>query len=77
MVNTKAFKILMIQRDMTQSELAQRMGISATGLRQKLSNVRSMKISEAEMIQHELDIPDELFCFYFCYRGDQGVMDAK
>lgn len=68
MVNTKEINKLMVDRNINQTQLAAAVGCAQSTLSQKISGSRSMDLATAEKIQAALDIPDEKFCFYFCFR---------
>ncbi len=67
MLNTKLFKIRMIEKNMSQEALACAVNMDQSTLSQKLNNQRTVKLSEAEAIQKALEIPDCDFRKYFFY----------
>ena len=65
MINSKALRTLMIDQSVTYDQLADLLGLSPVTIRQKIYNVRPMKLSEAEKIQSALHIPDVAFAQIF------------
>ncbi len=54
MLNTKLFKIRMIEKNMSQEALACAVNMDQSTLSQKLNNQRAVKLSEAEAIQKSI-----------------------
>lgn len=73
MVNTKAIKKRMIDMDITYKDLADALGKAVVTVRQKITNNRPMFLSEAEIFQKVLDIPDDMFRFYFFHHESRSA----
>ena len=65
MVNTKALKILMIEKEVGIAGIAEAIGRSYSTASMKINGKRDMTFSEAEKIQALLGIHDEDFAYYF------------
>lgn len=68
MINTPKLKGRMVERGMTQADLAASLGLSQATVSQKLSGMRPIFLSEADKIAEILEIPDEEFRSYFFNR---------
>lgn len=68
MVNTKALKKKMIDKDITSAELSRRCEVSPSKMSLSLNNKRPINLSLAERIQGVLEIDDRDFAFYFLNR---------
>lgn len=75
-INTKAIKIRMIEKDISNLDLANAIGKKPVTVRQKISGHRPMFLAEAEVIQEVLDIPDDKFCHYFFSGKSQNATKA-
>lgn len=65
MVNTKALKDRMNEKEITLDMIAEAIDKKPVTARQKISNVRPIFLNEAEVIQNLLEIPDDEFRHYF------------
>lgn len=65
MINANKIKIKMLEKEMTQKDLAVLMGMAQSTLSQKINNIRPMDLNEAENMSELLDIPQEEFALYF------------
>lgn len=68
MINANKIKIRMLEKNMTQKDLAVMMGMAQSTLSQKINNIRPMDLNEAENMSELLDIPQEEFALYFFYK---------
>ena len=68
MINTDKLKGLMREKRITQSELAEKLGIKPCTINQKLNGKRDMSLDEAEMIADVLGIETGDFGKYFFSR---------
>ena len=68
MINSKKIKGRMTELGITQKELAEQMGIAQATVNQKINNIRSMDVEEAEKISSILNIPYKDFAEYFFYQ---------
>lgn len=65
-INTSKLKGRMVEKGITQKQMAEMLGIAPPTVCQKLNNIRSMDLSEAETLMHILDIkPDEFGVYFF------------
>lgn len=65
-INTSKIKGKMAEKDITQKQMAEALGIAAPTICQKLNNIRPMDLDEAEKIMLLLDIkPDEFGVYFF------------
>lgn len=64
-MNSVAIKKLMKEKRITQSAVAERMGMSQCALSQKINNKRPVTVQEAEELQRILEIQDHEFRFFF------------
>lgn len=67
-MNTKEIKKLMVEHGITNKEMAERLGVTATHFSAVLNGKRAITLGTADKIQKELGIPDEQFAFYFMNR---------
>lgn len=65
MLNTALFKRRMLEKNLTQEDLAKKVNMDQATLSLKLNNQRAMKLSEAEALQSALEISDADFRAYF------------
>ena len=65
MINTKALKKLMIDKEVGVADIAETIGRSCSTASMKLNGRRDMTFDEAEKIQAVLGIHDEDFAYYF------------
>ncbi len=68
MINTDKLKGLMREKRVTQSELADKLGIKTCTVNQKLNGKRNMSLDEAELIADVLGIDTGDFSKYFFSR---------
>lgn len=68
MINTNKLKGLMREKQITQSDLAEKLGIKPCTVNQKLNGRRDMSLDEAEMIADVLGIDTGDFGKYFFNR---------
>lgn len=69
MVNTKAIKERMDERNVSFDDLGRELKKAPVTVRQKIANVRPIFLDEAEIIQHALEIPDDQFVPYFLVKN--------
>lgn len=66
MVNTLKIKAKLVEKDMTQSDLARVLGVAQPTLSQKINNRRPITLDEAEKMCEVLGIePNEFASFFF------------
>ena len=65
MINSRKIKALMVEKGVTQAEIAKAMNLSQTAVNQKINNIRAMTIDEAIFIQNFLNISKDDFKLYF------------
>lgn len=65
MINTDKLKSRMSKLGITQVQLAEKLGIAAPTMCQKLNNIRPLSLEEAEIVAAELKIKDKEFGSYF------------
>ena len=65
MINTTKIKDRMKEMKITQSELAKFLGVASPTINQKLNNVRSLSLEEANIVAQVLEIPAQDFGNYF------------
>lgn len=65
MVNSNKLKGRIVEKGMTQADVAKALGIATPTVSQKINNVRAMYLQEAFKIAELLDIPDKQFKEYF------------
>lgn len=68
MINTDKIKSRMSKLGITQVQLAEKLGIAAPTMCQKLNNIRPLSLEEAEIVAAELKIKDKEFGSYFFSR---------
>lgn len=66
MINTAKLKGRLREKEKTQGDLAQYLGIATSTMNQKINGERPMDIYEAEKIAKYLDISEVDFCSFFC-----------
>ena len=59
MVNTLKLKAVILERGMTQEQVADAMGISPVTLNRKINNKREFTVSEVKQLQTILKLTDE------------------
>jgi transcriptional regulator with XRE-family HTH domain len=67
MINSNKLKGRIIEMGLSQSLVANALGISQPTLSQKINNLREMDLSEAEKLADLLRIPDSQYGDYFFY----------
>lgn len=65
MINSDKLKGRMTEKRITQARLAEKLGIRACTINQKINNVRALNLDEAEKICEILEIPADEFGEYF------------
>lgn len=65
MINSEKLKQRMKEQNVSQKELAAKLGIEPSSFNCKINNKRSIDVDEAFIIQDALSIPDEEFRSYF------------
>ncbi len=65
MINSLKLRGLMLEKKITQKDLAKMLGLSQPTVNQKINNVRSMTLEEAFEIKRILQISDKDFGTYF------------
>lgn len=65
MINSNKLKGRIVEKGLTQADLAKALNLSTPTINQKLNNVRSMNLHEAFRIADLLNIPDSQFREYF------------
>lgn len=65
MINSRKIKARMVEKGLTQKDIANVMGIRTPTVSQKINNIRPMYLKEAEKIVEALEIPLEDFSLYF------------
>lgn len=69
MINTKAIRNRMTDFNLTNAELADKVGVSSAYLNWVIEGRKDLTLSMAEKIQAELDISNDEFGFYFLSGG--------
>lgn len=69
LINSKKMKGRMVEMGITQKDIAEKLGVAAPTVSQKINNVRPMDLVEAEKIADMLNISDFEFREYFFYNG--------
>ena len=69
MLNSEMLKARMKEKQITQKEMANVLGIAPPTVSQKLNGVRPMDLEEAEKIADKLDISSSEFGYYFFSTG--------
>ena len=59
MTNTKKLRALILERGLTQEQVAAHLGITTASLNYKINNQREFKASEIKALVELLKIPDE------------------
>lgn len=67
MINTHKLKYRMHEMEITQAELAKTLGIAQSTCCQKINNIRSISLDEANLISEKLNIEPNDFKVYFFY----------
>jgi antitoxin component HigA of HigAB toxin-antitoxin module len=70
-VNTKEIKKRMVDYGLTNAELADRIGVTPSHFSGVLNGKKTLTLGVANRIQKVLEIPDELFAFYFMKRDGE------
>ncbi len=65
MVNSRKISQRIKESNLTQGKIAEQMNMAQSTFSQKINNVRSMDLVEAERLQQILGIPDNEFTAYF------------
>lgn len=65
MLNTELIKARMKEKDITQKEIADAIGIAAPTVSQKINGIRPMDLDEARIIAEKLEIDSSDFGKYF------------
>lgn len=65
MINSKKIKERIKELGLTQGDIAKALGLAQSTVNQKINNVRSMSVNEAEGLAKELKIEDQDFSVYF------------
>lgn len=65
MVNDKAIRKRMIDRELNNTRLAEMCGVSTAAISNVLNHRSGISFSMAEKMQKALEIPDEEFAHYF------------
>ncbi len=73
MVNTKAIKIRMFEKDITTKMMAKELNLCPSTTSQKINGRRNMTLDEVGVFQRVLEIPDEQFGYYFLNRQSHKV----
>lgn len=68
LINSNKIKGRMVELGITQKEMAEKMGLAAPTVSQKINNVRPMDLTEAEKIAEILRITENEFGEYFFAR---------
>ena len=69
MINTNKLNGRIVEKGLTQEDVALHLGLSQPAVSQKINNVRPMDLDEAEKICDLLDIKDTEFGEFFFYHG--------
>lgn len=65
MINSNKLKGRLVEKGLTQKDVADILGIAQPTVNQKINNVRPMDLNEAEKLAELLDIKPEEFQIYF------------
>lgn len=68
MVNTVKLKQRMLELNISQKNIAEKMRIKPPTVSQKINNIRPMSLEEAELIAKMLNIQSKEFQDYFLYQ---------
>lgn len=71
-INSKKIKERIKELGLTQGDIAKALGLAQSTVNQKINNVRSMSVNEAEGLAKELEIRDQDSCIYFCMRLEEA-----
>lgn len=71
-INSKKIKERIKELGLTQGDAAKALGLAQSTASQKINNIRSMSVDEAEKLAELLKIGDQDFCIYFCMRSGGG-----
>lgn len=71
-INSKKIKERIKELGLTQGDAANALGLAQSTASQKINNIRSMSVDEAEKLAELLKIGDQDFCIYFCMRSGEG-----
>ena len=77
MINTNKIKGRMSEMQLTQKDIAEKMGLAQPTVNQKINNIRPMDLDEAEKLSDILKISEEEFPSYFFYRGSCAVQLSR
>lgn len=69
MINTNKLKGRIVEKGLTQGDVAKALDLATPTISQKINNVRAMSLHEAFEIAELLDIPDNQFREYFFKKG--------
>lgn len=65
MINTNKLKGRIVEKGLTQGDVAKALDLATPTISQKINNIRAMSLNEAFAIAELLDIPDNKFREYF------------
>ena len=65
MINSQKLKERIKSLGLSQADIAAQLGLAPPTMNQKINNVRSMSLDQAEKIAEVLQISDAVFCHYF------------
>lgn len=68
MINTNKIKGRMSEKQLTQKDIADKLGLAQPTVNQKINNIRPMDLNEAEKLSDILEIPENEFALYFFYK---------
>lgn len=71
-INSKKIKERIKELGLTQGDIAKALGLAQSTVNQKINNVRSMSVDEAEKLAELLKIGDQDFCIYFFWQEVEG-----
>lgn len=71
-IHSKKIKERIKELRLTQGDAAKALGLAQPTVNQKINNVRSMSVDEAEKLARLLKIRDQDFCIYFCMRLEEA-----
>lgn len=77
LINTNKIKGRMSEMQLTQKDIAEKMGLAQPTVNQKINNIRPMDLDEAEKLSDILKISEEEFPSYFFYRGSCAVQLSR
>lgn len=70
MTNSNKLKALLVERNITQEELAKQMGLSSQSINAKINNKREFLASEITKIIELFKLnPDQVVQIFFCLKG--------